>query len=197
MDKQIIISIGREYGSGGREVAGKIAGDLGLKLYDRNILNEISKEKHIEVAQLEKLDEKPRRLLDSRRVGGYSNSMQEIIAEYQFDYIRDKAKTGESFVIVGRCAEMVLKEYEGLLSIFIVGDLPFRIERVKGYENLDDHGAAMRVRQIDRKRKQYHDHYSDGRWGDSRMYDLCINSSRIGIEKTIEVIESYIRVRVS
>ena len=197
MEKQVIISIGREYGSGGHEVAQKVAEDLGLKLYDRNILTEIAKEKHIELAQLEKLDETPKRLLDSRRVGGYSNSMQEIIAEYQFDYMREKAKSGESFVVVGRCAETVLKEYEGLLTIFIVGDLPFRIERVKGYENLDDHGAAARVRQIDRKRKQYHDHHSDGKWGDSRMYDLCVNSSRIGVEKTVEIVESYIRARMS
>lgn len=82
---------------------------MGLKFYDRKILDEIANQMDVNVEVLEKYDEKPRNLMLSRRVGKYSNSMEEILAETQFDYIREKAENGESFVIVGRCSETVFR----------------------------------------------------------------------------------------
>lgn len=196
MEEQIIISISREYGSGGHEIAKQIAKEFGIKLYDKNILNEIAKEKNIHIEYLEKNDEAPKRLLDSRRVGAYSNSIQDIVAEMQFEYIQDKAESGESFVIVGRCAETVLKNHEALISIFVLGDLPFRVERVMEYENLDNDGALAKIKQVDKKRKQYHNRHSDGKWGDSRMYDLCVKSSKLGVEGTVDILVKYIRTRL-
>lgn len=193
MDKQVIIAISREYGSAGHEIAEKISRDLGLKLYDRNMLDDISKDKDIHVEYLEKYDEKPKKLFSSRRVGAYSNSIEEIIAEMQFDYLREKADTGESFVIVGRCAETVLKDRKGLISVFVLGEYEVKLKRIMDKYHLSETDAATKIKRHDRHRKQYHNHYSNGKWGDSRLYDLCINSSRLGTDKTAIIIKDYIK----
>lgn len=196
MDKQVIIAISREYGSAGHEIAEKVSRDLGLKLYDRNMLDDISKDKDIRVEYLEKYDEKPRKIFNSRRVGAYTNSIEEIIAEMQFDYLREKADTGESFIIVGRCAETVLKDRKGLISVFILGDYEVKLKRIMDKYHLSEIDATIKIKRHDRHRKQYHNRYSDGKWGDSRLYDLCINSSRLGTDKTSEIIKDYIKERM-
>lgn len=196
MAEQMIISIGREFGSGGHAIGEKIAKDLGLKFIDRNMLDEIAEEKNIQVEYLEKYDEKPRKLIMSRRVGAYSNSLEEIVADMQFDYLRQKADSGESFVVVGRCAETVLRGREGLITIFVLGDRECKINRVKERYQLSDAEAVAKMSRHDRKRKQYHNRHSDFKWGDSRGYDLCVNSSRLGVAKTAEMLEMYIKERM-
>ena len=131
MGKQVIIAISREFGSGGHAIAEQVAKDMGLKLYDRTILEEIASEKRTKAEVLEKYDEKPRNSILTRRVRGYSNSMAENLAEMQFEYLKKKADSGESFVIVGRCAETVLHENRGLISIFILGDRAAKIKRIE------------------------------------------------------------------
>jgi len=195
MEKQLIISISREYGSAGHEIAEHIAEEMGLNFYDRNLLDEIAKEKNMQVANLEKYDEKPRNIFSSRTVGPHTNSYEEIVAEMQFEYIRKKAESGESFVIVGRCAETILKEYEGLISVFVLGDKDIKIKRIMDKYHLDEADAIAKIKRHDRKRKYYHNHYSDSKWGDARLYDLCINSSKLGTIKTASVIRQYIRER--
>lgn len=196
MDKQTIISISREFGSGGHEIAEKIAKDLGLKFYDRSMLDEIAKELNVKVEVLEKYDEKPRNLMLSRRVGKYSNSVEEVLAEIQFDFIRKKAEKGESFVIVGRCSETVLQEFEGLISIFISGNKQHKLERVMKKYNLNEADALLKMERHDRKRKMYHNRHSDFKWGDSRCYDMCINSSLLDVSGTVRVLENYIQERL-
>ncbi|MDY3746905.1 MAG: cytidylate kinase-like family protein [Lachnospiraceae bacterium] len=197
MEKQIIIAVSREFGSGGHAVAEKIAEDLGLAFYDRKMLDEIAKEKNIKIEYLEKYDEKPRKIILSRRVGNYSNSIEEILAEMQFEYIAKKADSGESFVIVGRCAETVLKDREGLISIFILGDREDKIKRVQERTGLDREQTIAKMKRHDFTRKHYHNRHSDKKWGDSRNYDLCVNSSKLGLDKTVEVIEAFIKARIS
>lgn len=196
MEKQTIIAISREFGSGGHEIAEHIAKDLGMNFYDRNILDEIAREKNIQIGYLEKYEEKPRNLLFSRRVGAYSNSIEEIVAEMQFEYLQKKADTGESFVVVGRCAETVLRECEGLISIFVLGDMETKLKRIQEHYHLDRQEAQAKLKRHDKKRRQYHNRHSDGEWGDSKMYDLCINDSKLGIEKTVHVLEQYIKERM-
>lgn len=196
MEKQIIVSIGREYGSGGHVMAEKIAKDLGLPLYDRNMLDAIAEEKNANVTELHKFDEKPRNLLFSRRVGEHSSSMEEHIAAMQFEYIRKKADSGESFVVVGRCAEAVLKDHEGLISIFVMGDKVAKIDRVMEKFHLSANEALIKMNRHDRTRKAYHNRYSEYKWGDSRGYDLCINSNKLGWEMTAELLEDYIKARM-
>lgn len=196
MDRQMIISISREFGSGGHEIAEKIANDLGIKFYDRNMLDEIAKELNVKVEVLEPYDEKPRNFMLSRRVGKYSNSVEEILAELQFDYIRKKAKQGESFVIVGRCSEVVLREWKGLMTVFISGDRQHKMERVMKKYNLEEADALAKMDRHDWKRKQYHNRHADTKWGDSRYYDVCINSGPLGVSGTVRVLENYIKERL-
>lgn len=196
MGKQTIISISREFGSGGHWIAEKIAADLGLNLYDRNMLDEIAKAKNIKVEYLEKFEEKPRNLILSRRVGAYSNSMEEIVADMQFEYLREKADSGESFVVVGRCAETILGEYPGLISFFVLGDKDVKLKNVMKHFGLNDAEAKAKIKRHDIKRKMYHNRHSDFKWGDSRNYDICINSSKLGLEKTAEILEEYVKQRM-
>lgn len=196
MEKQIMISISREFGSGGRQIAEKVAEDLGLPLYDRGLLDAIAKEKNIDVEHLQKFDEKPRNLILSRSVGGHSNSIEENLVKMQFEYLQRKADGGESFVALGRCAETALKGKEGLVSVFILEDKEEKLVHVKDKYQLSDSEAALKMVRHDTKRKAYHNRYSDFKWGDSRGYDLCINSSRLGIEKTAAMIESYVKERI-
>lgn len=194
---QTIISISREYGSGGHIIAKQIAEKQGLNFYDRRMLDEIADEKKIKVEILEKYDEKPRNLFLSRRINEYSNSMEEILADMQFNYIQKKAESGESFVIVGRCAETILKDYEGLISIFVTGDEESKLKRVMEVYKLNREDAAAKIHRHDRYRKHYHNRHSDFKWGDSRNYDLCINSSKLGIDLTSEALNHYIDLRMA
>lgn len=197
MAEQTIISVGREYGSAGHEIAERIAKELGFKFYDRNMLDEIAQEKNIEVKYLEKYEEKPRNLILSRSVKGYSNSIEEVIADMQFEYLRKKADSGESFVVVGRCAEEVLKDKEGLISIFILGDREVKLNRIKEKFHIEETEALLKMRRHDKNRKRYHNRHSDGKWGDSRSYDLCVNSSKMGVDKTVDILVTYIRERMA
>ena len=197
MAEQTIISVGREYGSAGHEIAERIAKELGFKFYDRNMLDEIAQEKNIEVKYLEKYEEKPRNLILSRSVKGYSNSIEEVIADMQFEYLRKKADSGESFVVVGRCAEEVLKDKEGLISIFILGDREVKLNRIKEKFHIEETEALLKMRRHDKNRKRYHIRHSDGKWGDSRSYDLCVNSSKMGVDKTVDILVTYIRERMA
>lgn len=193
---QTIISVSREFGSGGHVIAEKIAQDHGLNFYDRHMLDEIANANNIEVEILEKYDEKPRNAFLSRRVGAFSNSMEEILADMQFDYIRKKAESGESFVIVGRCAETILSRHPGLISIFVTGDEQAKLARIREVYQLNDAEALAKIRRHDKKRKQYHNRHSSFRWGDSRNYDVCINSSKLGLERTGAALENYISERI-
>ncbi len=192
MTKQLIISIGREFGSGGHEIAEMLAERFGLNLYDSNLLEEIANEKNVDASNLEKYDEVPRNLIFSRKIGGYSNSMEENIANMQFDFLRLKASRGESFVVVGRCAETMLKPYPALVSIFVIGDHEHKVERVMKLYNLSQSEAESFIVKQDKKRKSYHNYYCEGKWGDSRNYDLCINSSKLGEKETAEMLADYI-----
>lgn len=197
MDEQIIISINREYGSGGHIIAEMLAKEMELPLYDRNLLDELAKEKGIDAEHYEEFDEKPHNPMLSRSVRGYSNSFEKHLAEMQFEFLNEKAESGESFVIVGRCSETVLKEYKGLISIFVLADRVDKVARIQDKYGLSQADALAKINRHDRHRKFYHNSYSSCRWGDSRGYDLCVNSSRLGIEGTAEMLKLYIEKRMS
>lgn len=192
MGNQIIISISREYGSEGHTITKQIAKDLGLPFYDRNMLDEIAKEKGFDPAVFAGVDEKPRNKLLSRRVKGYSNATEDNLAQMQFEFLRKKAALGESFVVLGRCSETILKEYDSLVSIFVTGNKDCKLKHVMEKFSLSETAAAAKITKHDAYRRRYHNHYSDFKWGDSRNYDVCINSSRIGIERTAELLEEFI-----
>ena len=190
MKEQFIISISREFGSGGHEIAEKLAGRLGIKLYDRAMLDEISSRLNVHPDVLKPYDESPRNLLFTRRIGKYSNSMEEVLAEMQFDFIKEKADAGESFVVVGRCSDYILAGRKGLVRIFITGNTEKKAERVMKKYSLTRKEAIDKMKRHDQTRKWYHNRYSNYKWGDSRHYDMCINSFP-GIDATVDIIEAY------
>ena len=192
MGNQIIISISREYGSEGRTNAEQIVKDMGLLFYDRNMLDEIAKEKGFDPAAFAGVDEKPRNKLLSRRVKGYSNATEDNLAQMQFEFLRKKAASGESFVVLGRCSETILKEYDSLVSIFVTGNKDRKLKHVMEKFSLSETAAAAKIAKHDAYRRRYHNHYSDFKWGDSRNYDVCINSSRIGVEGTAKLLEEFV-----
>ena len=195
MEKQLIISVGREYGSGGHEIAERLSKHYGIQLLDHNLIDEIAAEKNLDMQQLRGLDEKHRSRLASRTVRGYSSSPEENLYLLQFDYLKNKAASGESFVIVGRCSESILKEYDGLVSIFVLGDMDRKIERIMRLYQLSKEQAVRKIREKDMKRKRYHNGHCDGRWGDSRNYDITINSSKLGIDRIVTLLADYIDQR--
>lgn len=196
MEKQLIISIGREFGSGGHAIAEELSRRFDLPLYDSNLLEHIAREKNVGKNAYGKYDEQPRNRIFYRTVRGYSNSPQENVANLQFEMLRKMADQGKSFVVTGRCSETVLKEYPALISIFVLGDIPCKQKRVMDKYGLSAEEARLMMKREDRKRKSYHNYYCKGDWGDSRTYDLTINSSRLGIEGTAEMLETYIRERM-
>lgn len=196
-DSQVIISIGREYGSGGHVIAEELAKRLDLKMYDHNILDEIALEKGVDPEELRKYDEKPHKLFLSRSARGHHSSAEVNIAYMQFDYLKRKAAQGESFIVVGRCAEGIFEDHPGLISIFILGDKETKCRRVMELYHLSEQEALEKMRRHDEYRKRYHNNFCEDKWGDSRTYDLCINSSLKGIEATTDILESYIRTRMS
>lgn len=193
MAEQMIISISREYGSCGHEVAELVAKALGIALYDRNLLDAVAKEKDMSADKLRKFDEKPRNLLMTRNVNGYSNAMEDVVAQMQFEYLQKKAAEGESFVVVGRCAETALKEYEDLVKVFVMGDEQVKTEHIMKKFGLSEAEAQTKMTRHDTKRKAYHNRYSDNKWGDLRGYDLCVNSSKLGVRNTAKVIVEYVK----
>lgn len=196
-EKQMIVSVGREYGSGGHAIAEILASRFQLPFYDKNLLEEVATGKNVNVKNLEKYDEIPRNLFMSRTVRGFSNSPEENIAGMQFDYLRKLAKEGASFVIVGRCAENILKGTPALISFFVLGDEEAKKERISRLYHVSAQGALDMMREQDKIRKMYHNYFCDCKWGDSRNYDFSINSSRLGVEDTADVMEDYIRRRIA
>lgn len=195
MDKQLIISVGREYGSGGHAIAEILAKHYDIPLYDYNLLNEVARERNLDVELLRQYDEKPKNYFFTRNVRGHHNSAEEHIANMQFDYLRSRAEEGKSFVVVGRCAESVLAEYSGLISIFVLGDMEKKVERIADRDHISLDEAEKLIYIRNRIRKSYHNYYCDGKWGDSRNYDISINSSCLGVQKTAELLISYIDQR--
>jgi cytidylate kinase len=196
MGKQFIISISREYGAGGHCIAQMLSEKYNLPLYDKSILENVAQEKGVNAKELEKFDELPKNRLFSRTVSGYSNSPQDVVAQMQFDFLNEKAQSGESFIVLGRCANSVLKDYDGLISIFLTANMESKIERISKLYDLSTEEAEKLILKINKKRKSYHNYYCKEKWGDSRYYELTVNTSKIGIDKTCEIVEKYIDARM-
>lgn len=197
MKKQLIISVGREYGSGGHIVADKLAEKYGLPLYDRNLLKEVAASRNLDSKDLEEFDEIKRNKLMSRTVRGFNNSPAHNVALLQFEYLKRMADEGKSFVVVGRCAETVLKNCEGHISVFVLGDYEDKIKRLMEHHNITESAAKTMRMKEERKRKKYHNSNCKGKWGDSRNYDISINVSKLGIDETVRVLSEYIDARMA
>ena len=197
MDEQLIITVSREFASGGREIAHILAERFKINYYDRNLLDEIAAEKMGNIDRLRKFDEVPKRSFLSRTVRGMSSSPEEHVANIQFEYLQKKAESGESFVIVGRCADDVLSDFPCLVKFFILADEDCKVKRICESRNVDEDEARNIINRHDKSRKLYHNYYCCNQWGDAKGYDVTINTSRLGIEKTADLLENYIRQRIA
>ena len=193
MKNQIIITLGREHGSGGHYIADMIAQELGIKLYDKDSIEKEIVSEGYSGEMIRKMDEKPVNFFASRRIGKYSNSLEVNVAEKTFAMLRDKAANGESFLIIGRCSDQVFKGNPNMLSIFICGNQQAKVGRVMEKKGLSAEEAIEEIKEVDRSRKSYHNYYCDTKWGDARGYDLVVNSGKLGIDKTIDTLVNYVR----
>lgn len=197
MNKNNIICIDREFGSGGRHIGKRVAEILGIPYYDKELIEIAAKSSGYSKQFFEDNDEQPTNsFLYSLSIGAYSfnNSLTGIaqmpitdkVFQIESDIIRETASKG-SCVIVGRCAGNVLKDIDGVFTVFVHADLDYRVARVAEFENISKEKASDLVKKTDKKRAGYHNMYSDLRWGDAKAYDLCINGA-LGIDESAGLI---------
>ena len=195
--KQIIIAIGREFGSGGHLVAKKLAEHYNIPLYSKELLDEVAKDGRYSKEVLERFDEKPMNFaFIPVPAGGTTISLEQDIAIRQFNFIRKKAnEEKESFVIVGRCAEGILSDNPNMISAFILGDKDTKTKRVMEREGVDEKTALNMMKKMDKMRKVYHNFYCESKWGDSRTYDICIKIGKVDVDTATDMIIKYIDSR--
>jgi cytidylate kinase len=193
--KQIIITIGREYGSEGSTVAQKVAEHYNIPFYHKRLLAEVAKDGKYSEEILEKFDERPVNLLFTPMplAGAESVSIERSVAVSQFQFLLKKAnEEKESFVVVGRCAEEILASNPNVVSIFILADTETKLKTLMERDGISEKEAYNRMKKADKIRKTYHNFYCEKKWGDSRSYDLCINVSKGGLEEAANLIIKYV-----
>lgn len=185
-DKKIVITIAREYGSGGRYIGKLVAEKLGIKLYDKEFIEELSDKTGLTDEYIE-ANEQKRNLLDNFNnayYGGLNNSDELFIKESEF--IKKIAKNN-SCVIVGRCADYILKDKKNVIKAFIYNSLENKIKRAKKYYGMKDN-CKKEINKINKLRENHYNHYTDREWKDPANYDICLNSDEVGIEKSVDII---------
>jgi len=199
-----IITVGRQYGSGGRYVAKLLAEKLEIPFYDKELLAEVAKDSGICQNLLEEHDEKNARnflfsLMSGTQPLGDSSSMymdmplNHRIFLAQFDTIRRIAGEGPC-VIVGRCADYVLRDQDNVLNVFIKADQEERIRRIVEYYGVDPLKAEEQLKKSDKQRASYYNYYATGTWGSVENYDLCVDTGALGIMGAVELIACCARL---
>ena len=202
-----IITIGREFGSYGLEIGKKVAEALDLKLYDKDMLKRAAKESGLCEELFETHDEKPTNsflyslVMDTYSLGystsGYADMpLNHKVFLAQFDTIKKIAAEGPC-VIVGRCADYALEDFDNVVSIFIHADLDKRISRISKLENITPSKAKDMIVKNDKKRASYYNYYTNKEWGEAKSYDLCLNSSKLGVDGTVKAILEFVRLKES
>ena len=193
----MIITIGRQHGSSGREIERLLAEKLNYKCYDKEIVDEAANHSDFSRDLIDAFDEK-RMSAFILHAGGYGLNenfrlnMQVVSA--QFDAMRNIAEKGNC-IFVGRCADYILRDHDDLVSVFILGDMDERLKCLERRQGLDETEARKKIKEVDKDRSSFYRYYSDQTWGDAQNYDMCINSSKLGVEGTVQVILDYIKVR--
>lgn len=201
MEKKIVVTIGRQFGSGGRHIGKQLAEQLGIAYYDKELINLASKESGICGEFFEKADERTSGSLLKALAMGFSMNnaifqsndylSNESLFRIQSDVIRKVAAEG-SCVLVGRCADYILRDYPHCINIFVSASMDDRIRRAMEYNQLSEKDAEEFIRKADKSRASYYNYYTDKTWGAAESYDLCINTSVCGIDRTVEFIRSFI-----
>ena len=205
MKYQPIITVGRQYGSGGRYVAKLLAEKLDIPFYDKELLAEASRDSGICQELLENYDEKQGKNLLFSLISGVQPRgdaggmymdmpLNHKIFLAQFDTIRRIADEGPC-VIVGRCADYVLRDHENVLNVFVKASMEERIKRVIKYNGADPVKAEEILRKADKQRAAYYNYYATGTWGDVSNYDLCVDTGTLGIEGSVDLILKCVEIK--
>lgn len=196
----MIITVGRQYGSGGREIGTMLANKLGITYYDDMLLKEAAKESGLCEDLLRSFDERPKSFLYSIAMDPYSFSMSHVTPkgsiEQQvylatYDTIKKLADKGPC-VLIGRCADYALKDRDDVINVFIRAPLENRIKRVAARNDISEAEAKERIKKTDKSRASYYNYYSSKEWGDAKSYHLCIDSTLLGIEGTVDFLADLV-----
>lgn len=201
----VIITIARQFGSGGHEIGRRLAKRLNIPMYDKELITHAAEESGLSEEILHYFDEKPTNSLlyslstGTYAMGGdgavnYSLPVNQQVFQAQFDAIRSLAEKS-SCIIVGRCADYVLEKHEGLISVFLYADLNDRMERVAEYDKITLPEAKNRIAKSDKRRASYYNFYSGKKWGVAGTYDLCINTSAVGYDNAVELIAKFVEMK--
>lgn len=201
----MVITIGRQYGSAGLEIGKKLANELGVQLYDKEMLKRAAKESGICEEIFETHDEKPTNsflyslVMDTYSLGYSSTGYADMPINHkvflaQFDTVKKIANEGPC-VLVGRCADYALEDRKDVINIFIYADMEQRIRRIARKYDLTDAKAKDVIQKTDKKRASYYNYYTNKEWGDAKGYDLCLNSAKLGVDGTVKTILEYIKIR--
>lgn len=196
MKHQLILSLGREHGSGGHEVAALLAEKLQLPLFDTATIQEVLAKDGIHPEVTKRTDEKRRSLFAAGARGAYITTLEDTVAAKTFEFLLEKAAAEESFIVVGRAADYVLRENPNLVRLFICGNEEDKVARLQETYGLSEKDARKRMHTVDRQRKSYHNYFAETNWGDSRYYDLCINSSGVRLPDLADAILPYLKIKV-
>lgn len=201
-----VITIAREYGSGGRTIGQMLARDLNVNYYDKELLTLASNDSGINEALFEKADEKVKATALFRIAkSAYNGELippesddfvsNDNLFNYQAKIIRELAKE-ESCVIIGRCSDYVLKDYDNVLSVFIHAPLEFCLEQAAKKHSMSRKELEKFVERTNKRRAEYYKYYTKRNWTDAKNYDLCLDSSKLGFERCVEEIKAYMKVRL-
>ena len=197
-----VITIGRQFGSGGREIGEKLSKAYGINYYDRELLTRAAKESGFCEEILQNHDERPTNsflfnlVIDTYSFGYNSSSFVDMpisqkVFLAQFDTIKKVADEGPC-VIVGRCADYALDGRDNVINLFIYADEDFKIRRVMDIYDLDENKARDMINKKDKQRQSYYNYYTNRKWGKADTYDLCINSSVLGIDGSVKLIKQFV-----
>ena len=199
MEKNIIITIGRQFGCGGKNIAEVLGKKLGIPVFDNELIIKAAQESGFSAEFFERSDEKRRFFsLTSIFAGSYSSDSENFMSDkglfkIQCETIRSIAEQG-SAIIVGRCSDYVLRERGNTLSIFLTSPIEERVRRVAERMGVSLEKAEETVEKQDRGREEYYNYYTFGNWGVASNYDLCIDSSKAGIEGTADIIIEFAKI---
>ena len=201
MTKKTIITISRQFGSGGRDVGKKLADALGIKYYDRELIEMAAKESGFDKEMFEDTTANTSRLFRFINTFGYSlgaplSVMNDITLSDQIFLIQsrvvEQAADSGPCVIVGRCADYVLDNRDDVLKVFIAGDMNDRKKHAIQYYEVDERDVESSICKIDRNRKGYYDYYTDKKWGAAESYDVCLNTSVFGIDGCVGILKQLL-----
>lgn len=205
MNGNLVITIGRECGSGGKKIGQMLAEQLGVKCYDKELLAVAAKNSGLCEELFESHDEKPTSsflyslVMDTYSLGYTTSAYMDMPINHkiflaQFDTIKKLAED-ESCVIVGRCADYALADYPNMISVFITANDEDKIAELKDLYKVDDAKAKDIMVKTDKKRASYYNYYSSKRWADAKSYDLCINSSVTGLDGAVKAIQEFAKIK--